>query len=122
MKPQTIFFILSLIAALSFSMSQAKAQSIKEEIELLKVDTSYAFFQYHSLATAKKFSELLSNSKEKRVVLFHFGASHIQAEIVTSRAKEYLYESFGNAGPGFLFPFSAFQMSTSLSTQKVHFL
>jgi lysophospholipase L1-like esterase len=120
MKPQTIFIILSLIAALSFSMSEAKAQSIKEEIELLKVDTSYAFFQYHSLATAKKFSELLSNSKEKRVVLFHFGASHIQAEIVTSRAKEYLYESFGNAGPGFLFPFSAAKTYGSINYKTSH--
>ncbi|MDA0315783.1 MAG: LysM peptidoglycan-binding domain-containing protein [Bacteroidetes bacterium] len=120
MKPQTIFIILFLIAALSFSMSQAKAQSIKEEIELLKVDTSYAYFQYHSLATAKKFSELFSNSKEKRVVIFHFGASHIQAEIVTSRAKEYLYENFGNAGPGFLFPFSAAKTYGSINYKTSH--
>ena len=53
-------------------------------------------------------------AKDKRVVLFHFGASHIQAEIVTTRAKEYLHEEFGSAGPGFFFPFSALCLNSSV--------
>lgn len=95
-------------------------QEVSAEINLLKVDTSYAFFQYHSLATGKKFAELFQQAKDKRVVLFHFGASHIQAEIVTTRAKEYLHEEFGSAGPGFFFPFSAAKTYGSINYKSSH--
>ena len=95
-------------------------QDLVSEINLLKVDTNYMYFQYHSLATAKRFSDLFKNAKDNRVVLFHFGASHIQAEIVTTRAKEYLYGEFGNAGPGFLFPFSAAKTYGSINYKSTH--
>jgi LysM repeat protein len=104
-----------------FSISSLKSQDFKAEIELLKVDTQYALFQYHSNNTAKRFKELFDKSKDQRAVFFHYGASHIQAEIVTTRAKEYLHQQFGNAGYGFLFPFSAAKTYSSINYKTSHF-
>lgn len=109
-----------LFSFFSFSMV-TYSQDIQEEINLLEVDTSYAFFQYHSLTTGQRFADLFEQSNEKRVVLFHFGASHIQSEIVTTRAKELLHEAFGNAGPGFFFPFSAAKTYGSINYKSSHF-
>ena len=120
MKYRAVFFIFFLSISFFSSNKLVFGQDLESEINLLKVDTSYMYFQYHSLATAQKFSELFTNAKDNRVVLFHFGASHIQAEIVTTRAKEYLYEEFGNAGPGFLFPFSAAKTYGSINYKSTH--
>lgn len=120
MKYRIVFIVLVVVLSFFSSKKLVYGQDVSSEINLLKVDTSYAFFQYHSLATAKRFADLFANAKNKRVVLFHFGASHIQAEIVTTRAKEYLYEKFGNAGPGFFFPFSAAKTYGSINYKSTH--
>jgi lysophospholipase L1-like esterase len=120
MKNRIVFIVLVVVLSFFSSKKLVYGQDVSSEINLLKVDTSYAFFQYHSLATAKRFADLFANAKNKRVVLFHFGASHIQAEIVTTRAKEYLYEKFGNAGPGFFFPFSAAKTYGSINYKSTH--
>jgi LysM repeat protein len=120
MKNRIVFIVLVVVLSFFTSKKLVYGQDVSSEINLLKVDTSYAFFQYHSLATAKRFADLFANSKNKRVVLFHFGASHIQAEIVTTRAKEYLYQEFGNAGPGFFFPFSAAKTYGSINYKSTH--
>jgi lysophospholipase L1-like esterase len=120
MKNRIVFTVLVVVLSFFSSKKLVYGQDVSSEINLLKVDTSYAFFQYHSLATAKRFADLFANSKNKRLVLFHFGASHIQAEIVTTRAKEYLYQEFGNAGPGFFFPFSAAKTYGSINYKSTH--
>lgn len=89
-------------------------------VERLKIDTSYAFVQYSSLATVQKLTELFSQASENRLVVFHFGASHIQSEVLTSEAKAYLHENFGDAGPGFLFPFSAAKTYGSINYKTSH--
>lgn len=120
MKYRIVFVFLVVVLSCFSSIKLVNGQDVSSEINLLKVDTSYAFFQYHSLATAKKFADLFSNAKNKRVVIFHFGASHIQSEIVTTRAKEYLHDVFGNAGPGFFFPFSAAKTYGSINYKSNH--
>lgn len=103
-----------------FSAQAMEAQDSIPVIERLQLDTSYAFIQYPSLATAKKLTELFSNANENRLVIFHFGASHIQSEVVTTEAKAYLNENFGDAGPGFLFPFSAAKTYGSINYKTSH--
>ncbi len=120
MKYRIVFTVSVIVLSIFSSKKLVYGQEVSSEINLLKVDTSYAFFQYHSLATAKRFADLFANANKKRVDLFHFGASHIQAEIVTTRAKEYLYEVFGNAGPGFFFPFSAAKTYGSINYKSTH--
>ena len=108
--------ILSLLLPLHFLFPlTTKAQDFSAEIELLNVDTQYAYFQYHSEKTAQQFRKLLDRTKEQRTVLFHFGASHIQAEVVTTKARTLLSEKFGHAGQGFLFPFSAAKTYSSVN-------
>lgn len=120
MKNRAVVVILIFFVGIFSSSKLVHGQDLGSEMNILKVDTNYMYFQYHSLATAKRFSELFNNAKDNRVVLFHFGASHIQAEIVTTRAKEYLYEKFGNAGPGYLFPFSAAKTYGSINYKSTH--
>ena len=61
-----------------FSVQAREAQDSIPVIERLKLDTSYAFLQYPSLATAQKLTKLFSEANENRLVIFHFGASHIE--------------------------------------------
>ena len=107
MKRRIGLILVSLFLVGLFSVQVSYGQDSIPVIERLKIDTSYAFLQFPSLATAQKLTKLFSQANENRLVVFHFGASHIQSEVVTTEAKAYLHENFGDAGPGFLFPFSA---------------
>ena len=114
---------LVLVSLFFLGLFSAQAREVQDSIpvtERLKMDTSYAFLQYPSLAIAQKLTELFSNANENRLVIFHFGASHIQSEVVTTEAKSYLHENFGDAGPGFLFPFSAAKTYGSINYKTSH--
>lgn len=103
-----------------FSAQASFGQDSIPAIERLKLDTSYAYLQYPSLATAQKLTKLFTQANENRLVIFHFGASHIQSEVVTTEAKGYLHANFGDAGPGFLFPFSAAKTYGSINYKTSH--
>ncbi len=120
MKRRIVWVVVSLFFSGLFSAQAREAQDSIPATELLKMDTSYAFLQYHSLSTAQKLTELFSQANENRLVIFHFGASHIQSEVVTTEAKSYLHENFGDAGPGFLFPFSAAKTYGSINYKTSH--
>ncbi len=109
-----IFLVGLFLAQVSFGQDSIPV------MERLKIDTTYAFLQYPNLATVQKLTELFSQASENRLVVFHFGASHIQSEVVTSEAKAYLHENFGDAGPGFLFPFSAAKTYGSINYKTSH--
>lgn len=120
MKRRIGLILVSLFLVRLFSAQASYGQDSISVIERLKIDTSYAFLQYPSLATAQKLTELFSRANENRLVIFHFGASHIQSEVVTTEAKAYLHENFGDAGPGFLFPFSAAKTYGSINYKTSH--
>ena len=61
-----------------YSVQAREVQDSIPVIERLKLDTSYAFLQYPNLATAQKLTKLFSEANESRLVIFHFGASHIE--------------------------------------------
>lgn len=120
MKRRIGLILVSLVFVGLSSAQASYGQDSVSVIERLKIDTSYAFLQYPSLATAQKLTELFSQANENRLVVFHFGASHIQSEVVTTEAKAYLHENFGDAGPGFLFPFSTAKTYGSINYKTSH--
>jgi lysophospholipase L1-like esterase len=120
MKCRIGWILVSLFFLGLYSVQAREVQDSIPVIERLKLDTSYAFLQYPNLATAQKLTELFSQANENRLVIFHFGASHIQSEVVTTEAKAYLHENFGDAGPGFLFPFSAAKTYGSINYKTSH--
>ena len=110
-----IFFL----CALAWSVS-GHGQTLQELTELLELDTQFCFFQYHSAEAAQKFMNNMNKAKQGRVVISHYGASHIQSEIVTTRASGLLKERFGNAGPGYVFPFSAADTYDGINYKSTH--
>lgn len=99
---------------LPFMVCPLAAQT-PDEIEKLKIDTAYNYFQFHSNNLGQRFANLFNSTNDKRAVVLHYGASHIQAEIVTTNAKKLLHERFGNAGPGFVFNFAAAKTYSSIN-------
>ena len=104
-----------------FSSVVSFAQTFEESIKLLGVDTSYAFIQFPSNAAGLLFQKNINKALHGgRTVVYHYGASHIQSEIVTTEACKYLKKKYGNAGPGFLFPFSAANTYNSINSKTSH--
>lgn len=98
----------------------SKGQQLDSLTNLLELDTQYCFLQYHSLEVAKNFSSQMKKATKDRVVICHYGASHIQSEIVTKKTSSLLKEKFGDAGPGFVFPFSAADSYDGINYKTSH--
>ena len=73
----------------------------------LKIDSSFAYFQYYSDATAQRFAEHFYNTDKEKLIFVHFGGSHIQAERPTTVARQLLQEKYGDGGSGYVFNYKA---------------
>lgn len=73
----------------------------------LKIDSSFAYFQYYSDSTANRFAKHFSNVDKEKLVFVHFGGSHIQAERPTTVARQLLQEKYGDGGSGYVFNYKA---------------
>jgi LysM repeat protein len=112
---------LVIAACAIFSNFISYAQTFEESIKLLGIDTSYAYIQFPSSEAALLFQKNMNKALHGgRTVVYHYGASHIQSEIVTTEACKYLKKKYGNAGPGFLFPFSAANTYNSTNSKTSH--
>lgn len=114
MKIKIIFIIFCFIT------NRTIGQEIRALSELLELDTQYCFLQYHDNLTAQKLQRAFEKSTQNRLVICHYGASHIQSEIVTTHASRLLKNRFGNAGPGFIFPFSAADTYDGINYKTTH--
>lgn len=115
MKVKIIIFGLFILT------QQISGQNYQESIQLLGIDTNYRCIQFSTNQAAKLFKKNMEKSKQGgRTVIYHYGASHIQSEIVTGIASSYLHEKFGSAGPGFFFPFSAANTYNSINSKTSH--
>ena len=72
----------------------------------LKIDTTFCNLNFYSNKTAKKFQELFKSTEQEKLVVFHYGGSHIQAEMPTTIARENLTQIFGDGGRGMIFPYN----------------
>jgi len=75
--------------------------------DALKIDTSFAYFQYHNPDIGAKFLRHFDNITNEKVVFVHFGGSHIQAGKPIAVARNILQEKFGDGGLGYLFSYKA---------------
>ncbi|MBM3161042.1 MAG: LysM peptidoglycan-binding domain-containing protein [Bacteroidetes bacterium] len=95
-----------LFISLNFWVSLVFAQSDIAPTAL-KIDTSYAYFQYHNPQLGAKLLQHFENIEKDKVVFVHFGGSHIQAGKPIAVARTILQEKFGDGGLGFLFNYKA---------------
>lgn len=73
----------------------------------LKIDSSYNYIQFYSPEIARKFLAYFSNTENDKLVIFHFGASHIQGELLTSYTRNRLQNDYGDGGLGMIFNYAA---------------
>lgn len=86
----------------------------------LGIDTNYMCFMYSNPEIAGRLASKLETTDKERFVLMHFGASHIQAEILTSKSRSLFQDRFGEAGPGMAFTFSAAKSYNSINYTTEH--
>ena len=96
----------TLIIYVTFILSISLGQSISTPASL-KIDTSYAYFQFHNSQLGKTFLRHFDQIQDDKVVFVHFGGSHIQAGKPIAIAREILQEKYGNGGLGYLFNYKA---------------
>lgn len=88
-------------------------QSYKEAPETLRLDTTYSYFQFFTNEAATRFYNAFH--KEERTTIFHYGASHVQAEVMVTEARAALQKEFGDAGRGLVFNYGAANTYTSIN-------
>ena len=90
-------------------------QSYKEAPETLRLDTNYSYFQFFTKEAATNFYNAFHKERPNRTSIFHFGASHVQAEVMVTEAREALQNEFGNAGRGLVFNYGAANTYSSIN-------
>mgnify|MGYP006210915005 CR=1 FL=1 len=109
---QNKFFFLLLISLLCINCQGQTPDSISLEVDYLDVDTIDEVIPDNSLYNAKVLKpffeklKLLQSTKTGKINIVHIGDSHIQADLMTNFIRKKLQEEFGNAGRGFIFPYS----------------
>ena len=106
------FLVWFFVALLQVFAGVANAQELPPG---LKLDTAHYFLQFYAPETGRRFLNHFDNASRDRVVIFHFGASHIQAERPTTFAREGLQRVFGNGGRGMVFNYGAANTYSSVN-------
>jgi len=86
----------------------------------LRIDTAYNYVQFYDADVAKRFVAHFDSTENDKLVIFHFGDSHIQGEYPTSYTRNYLQNDYGDGGRGMIFNYSAAKTysSTNYATHK----
>lgn len=98
----------SLSAVIGFSQTDSLYKQ-------LKIDSAYACFQYYDAATGQRFLQHFEQSDSDKVVVFHYGGSHIQAERPTTFARALLQTHYGDGGRGMIFSYGAADTYSSVN-------
>jgi len=109
---QNKLFFLLIFALLCFNC-QGQTDSLSLEVDSVSVDTAEVEVipenHLYNAKILKPFFEKLSKlqtTKSGKINIVHIGDSHIQADLMTNPVRKRLQEEFGNAGRGFIFPYS----------------
>ncbi|NBR14523.1 MAG: hypothetical protein EBU01_08060, partial [Crocinitomicaceae bacterium] len=81
----------------------------------LKIDTSFAYLQFYSNSTFTKLANHFKNVKNDKLVILHYGGSHIQAENPTTIARGNFHKTFGSGGRGLMFNYNAANTYSSVN-------
>lgn len=104
-----------LLIALLFFLENGNTQVPDSIIKQLKIDSTFAFFQYQNPELAKSLKSQLENAKNEKFVIYHFGGSHIQAETPPTHARRLLQNKYGNGGRGMIFSYGAADTYSSVN-------
>ena len=105
----TILFILSAFPLIAQTLPSA-----------LKVDTQYAKIQCYSNEALNTLSNHFENVSKDKLVIIHYGGSHIQAEYPTTVARRNFTEKFGDGGRGLIFNYGAANTYSSINYTSTH--
>lgn len=108
------FRLLNLMALIFLLQTTVFAQDTLLPKEL-KIDTSFNYIQFYDQEVGKRFADHFQNAPNDKVVIFHYGGSHIQAERPTTFARAMLQEKFGNGGRGMIFNYGAANTYSSVN-------
>lgn len=109
---QNKFFLLITFALLCINCQGQTHDSLSLEVDSLDVDLVDEVIPENNLYNVKVlkpfFEKLkqLQTTKTGKINIVHIGDSHIQADLMTNLIRKKLQEEFGNAGRGFIFPYS----------------
>ena len=92
-----------------------QAQFYAETPASLRLDTQYSYFQFFSAETGCQLQEVFRKAQTDRAVIFHYGASHVQAEVLVTEARAALQHEFGDAGRGLVFNYGAANTYSSIN-------
>ena len=81
----------------------------------LKIDSSLAYIQGYSSETLSRLKLQFDAVDSNKLVILHYGGSHIQAENPTTVARNLFQESFGSGGRGLLFSYGAANTYSSIN-------
>ncbi|MEY3048619.1 MAG: hypothetical protein RL365_657 [Bacteroidota bacterium] len=81
----------------------------------LKIDSSFAFIQGYSSNTLSRLKQQFDAIDSNKLVILHYGGSHIQAENPTTIARNQFHERFGSGGRGLLFNYGAAKTYSSIN-------
>jgi len=81
----------------------------------LKIDSSFAFIQGYSSNTLSRLKQQFDAVDSNKLVILHYGGSHIQAENPTTIARNKFHEHFGSGGRGLLFNYGAANTYSSIN-------
>ncbi|MFM7596264.1 MAG: LysM peptidoglycan-binding domain-containing protein [Flavobacteriales bacterium] len=86
----------------------------------LNIDSSYAFIQGYSGTSLQKLKAHFDGVDTNKVVILHYGGSHIQAENPTTIARTKFQDTFGNGGRGLLFSYGAANTYSSINYSSTY--
>ncbi|GHV68302.1 hypothetical protein FACS1894199_15320 [Bacteroidia bacterium] len=111
------FLIVSFIAFNSSLVAKPVFQEpLQESVpSSLKIDTAYNYIQFYDSAVVKRFVAHFDNVEKDKLVILHFGDSHIQAEYSTSYTRNYLQNDYGDGGRGMIVNYSAAKTYSSVN-------
>lgn len=86
----------------------------------LKIDSSFAYIQGYSSASLSRLKRQFDAVDSNKLVILHYGGSHIQAENPTTIARNQFHEHFGSGGRGLLFNYGAANTYSSINYSSTY--
>lgn len=115
-KPLYTYLIAFVCILCCNSLSSQISLNYKE----LEIDTTFRQINFYDIETAKKFKNKFQKIDKDKLVIFHFGGSHVQPEILTSETRDNFSKLFNTGGRGMIFPYSVAKTYSSINYTVLH--